>query len=46
MIKDPFAFHKQSQHVPAVKEVPVSNNKLTYSFPPHSFTQIKNSIKK
>ena len=45
-LKDPFAFDKQSQYVPAVKEVPVSNNKLAYSFTPHSFTQIKISIKK
>ena len=29
-----------------VKEVSTDNNKITYSFPPHSFTQIKITTKK
>jgi alpha-N-arabinofuranosidase len=45
-LKDPFTFDKQKQYVPVVKEIQVNNNKLTYSFPPHSFTQIKISVKK
>jgi alpha-N-arabinofuranosidase len=45
-LKDPFAFDKQNQYAPVVKEIQVNNNKLTYSFPPHSFTQIKISVKK
>jgi len=45
-LKDPFAFDKQSQYLPIVKETAVNNNKLTFSFPPHSFTQIKILIKK
>lgn len=43
-LKDPFAFDKQSQYIPETKVAAVSNNKLTYSFPAHSFTQIKISI--
>ena len=45
-LKDPFAFDKQNQYVPIVKEVVANNNRLTFSFPPHSFTQIKISIKR
>ena len=45
-LKDPFAFDKQSHYLPIVKEVAVSNNKLTNSFPPHSFIQIKIAVKK
>lgn len=40
-LRDPFTFDKQGQYVPQVKEAGVENNKLTYTFPPHSFTQIK-----
>lgn len=45
-LKDQFSFDKQIQYAPVVKEVSADNNKITYSFPPHSFTQIKISIKK
>jgi len=45
-LKDQFSFDKQSQYAPIVKEISADNNKITYSFPPHSFTQIKISIKK
>ena len=45
-LKDQFSFDKQIQYGPVVKEVSDDNNKITYSFPPHSFTQIKISIKK
>lgn len=41
----PFSFDKREQYLPVSREVPVSNNKITYSFPPHSFTQIKVSVK-
>jgi alpha-N-arabinofuranosidase len=44
-LTEPFAFDKKDQYIPATKEVPVSNNKITYSFPAHSFTQIKVSVK-
>jgi alpha-N-arabinofuranosidase len=45
-LKDAFTFDKQSQYSPVVKEIPINNNKLTSTFPPHSFTQIKISVKK
>jgi alpha-N-arabinofuranosidase len=45
-LKDQFTFDKQRQYLPVVKEVALSNNNLTFSFPPHSFTQIKIAVKK
>jgi len=44
-LSDPFTFDKRDQYLPVTKEVAVSNNKITYSFPAHSFTQIKVSIR-
>jgi alpha-N-arabinofuranosidase len=40
-LTDPFSFDKQEQYIPVPKEVPVKGNKMTYSFPAHSFVQIK-----
>ena len=45
-LKAPFAFDKQSQYVPKTAEVKLNGSKLSYSFPPHSFTQIKVGINK
>ena len=45
-LKEQFSFDKQSQYAPVIKEVSADNNKITYSFPPHSFTQMKITIKK
>ena len=39
--KATFEFDKQEQYKPVTKSVQIINNKLSYSFPPHSFTQIK-----
>jgi alpha-N-arabinofuranosidase len=36
-----YMFYKQQQYIPVTKEVPVKGNSITYSFPAHSFTQIK-----
>src|SRR5690348_11097038 len=44
-LTDPFTFDKRDQYAPVTKEVPISNNKITYSFPAHSFTQIKVNVK-
>lgn len=44
-LTDPFTFDKKDQYIPVTTNVPVSNNKITYSFPAHSFTQIKVSVK-
>jgi alpha-N-arabinofuranosidase len=43
-IKAPFEFDKKGQYVPQTKDLFVHNGKITYTFPPHSFTQIKVSI--
>ena len=39
-----FAFENREQYKPVIKSVQVAGNKLSYSFPPHSFTQIKANI--
>jgi len=41
----PFTFDKQELYKPLIKEIKVEGNKFSYSFPPHSFTQIKVGIK-
>ncbi len=43
-LKAPFTFDKQSQYMPVTKDVKVNGNKLSFTFPPHSFTQIKVSV--
>jgi alpha-N-arabinofuranosidase len=45
-LQAPFSFDKQSQYVPVSEPVKMNGNKLLYSFPPHSFTQIKVAITK
>jgi alpha-N-arabinofuranosidase len=42
----PFTFEKQEQYKPVIKEIKVEENNISYSFPPHSFTQIKVAVKK
>jgi alpha-N-arabinofuranosidase len=34
-------FDKQDQYIPVSNEVKIEKGKITYSFPPHSFVQIK-----
>ena len=36
-----FTFDKQEEYIPVTKQTKVKGNKISYSFPPHSFTQIK-----
>jgi len=45
-LKTPFSFEKQSQYLPVTKEAKFSGNKLSFTFPPHSFTQINVEISK
>jgi alpha-L-arabinofuranosidase len=45
-LNETFAFDKQDQYKPVVKEIETEKNKVTCSFPAHSFTQIKVVIKK
>ena len=39
-LTEPFTFDKQDKYIPVTKGLKVEGNKITYSFPPHSFTQI------
>ena len=43
-LTEPFSYDKQSSYTPATKEGDVKNGKLTFTFPPHSFTQIKLNV--
>ena len=45
-IDEPFTFDKQDGYKPIMKEIKVNGDKLTCSFPAHSFTQIKVKVKK
>jgi alpha-N-arabinofuranosidase len=40
-----FSYDKQSEYAPKEKEADIKNNKITYSFPPHSLTQIAVKVK-
>lgn len=44
-LKDPFTYDKQEEYGPVAKEIKTDKNKMTFSFPAHSFTQIKAAIK-
>jgi alpha-N-arabinofuranosidase len=39
-----YTFNEQEQYIPVTKELTVNGNKMVYSFPAHSFTQIKVKI--
>jgi len=43
-LEEPFAFDKQEQYKPVTKEIKTDGNRISCSFPPHSFTQIKVKI--
>ena len=45
-LNESFTYDKQAQYVPSSKEVKIDKSKITYSFPAHSFTQIKIELKK
>ena len=40
-----FTFDKQKEYIPITKEIAVNGNRILYSFPAHSFTQIKVGVK-
>ena len=46
LLEEQFTYDKQEQYLPVTKYVQVEGNKISYSFPAHSFTQIKVGIKK
>jgi alpha-L-arabinofuranosidase len=45
-LNEPFTFDKQKEYLPVIKEVEIKGNKISYSFPAHSLTQIKVGVKK
>jgi len=45
-LKDPFIYDKQVQYIPVKEEIKTEKNKISYSFPAHSFTQIKAGVKR
>lgn len=44
-VQEAFIFDKQNEYIPVKTDIETKNNKLTCTFPPHSFTQIKVSLK-
>jgi len=44
-LKETFTFEKQDQYKPITKEIEAEGNKISYSFPAHSFAQIKVKIR-
>ncbi|MES1159199.1 MAG: alpha-L-arabinofuranosidase C-terminal domain-containing protein, partial [Bacteroidota bacterium] len=40
-LEAPFEYARQEEYKPVIKSFAVSGNKLLYTFPPHSFTQIR-----
>ena len=45
-LNDSFTYDKQSQYIPVKKVITTDKNRIGYSFPAHSFTQIKVEIRK
>ena len=45
-LNDTFTYDKQSQYIPETKVINTDKNRISYSFPAHSFTQIKVEIRK
>lgn len=45
-LNDAFTYDKQSQYIPVTKVINTDKNRISYSFPAHSFTQIKVEIRK
>ena len=45
-LTDPFTYDKEEEYIPEAEEIKPTKNKVTYSFQPHSYTQIRVGIKK
>ncbi len=45
-LKDRFVYDKQEQYIPVPEEIKTEKNKISWSFPAHSFTQIKAGVKR
>jgi len=44
-LQEAFSFDKQNDYIPVKKNIATKDNMLSYTFPPHSFTQIKIALK-
>ncbi len=44
-LQEAFSYDKKDQYIPVQKELNAKNNQLAFTFPPHSFTQIKLTLK-
>jgi alpha-N-arabinofuranosidase len=44
-LNTPFTFDKQKEYIPVTKAIEITGNTISYSFPAHSFTQIKVGVK-
>lgn len=44
-LEEPFSYDKREQYLPVGKTVKTEGNKISVSFPAHSFTQIKITVK-
>jgi alpha-N-arabinofuranosidase len=44
-LDEPFTFDKQDHYNPVTKEIKLEGNKISCSFPAHSFTQIEAGVK-
>lgn len=44
-LQEAFSFDKQKDYIPVKKNIASKDNMLLYTFPPHSFTQIKIALK-
>lgn len=45
-LNEPFKFEQQGNYEPSTKEIDGKGNKISCTFPPHSFTQIRIGLKK
>jgi len=45
-LEEPFTFDKQDEYIPVTQDIKIKDNTFSYSFPAHSFTQIKVNVKK
>ncbi len=45
-LTEPFTYDRRDRYVPVTKEIQGEGNHISYSFPAHSFTQIKIGVKK
>ena len=45
-LKESFTYENQSKYIPVTKEVKTDKSKLTFTFPAHSYVQIKVGIKR